>query len=94
MTAGCYTEDKHEAQRFLDTIEAGVVYVNRGTSATTGAWPGYQPFGGWKGSSTSSKGSGGPYYLQQYLREQSQTVVSHDGSEPFEADEWRAEASE
>jgi 1-pyrroline-5-carboxylate dehydrogenase len=94
LTAGCYTEDKHEAQRFLDTIEAGVVYVNRGTSATTGAWPGYQPFGGWKGSSTSSKGSGGPYYLQQYLREQSQTVVSHDGSQPFEADEWRAEASE
>ena len=98
LTAGCYTEDKHEAQRFLDTIEAGVVYVNRGTSATTGAWPGYQPFGGWKGSSTSSKGSGGPYYLQQYLREQSQTVVTHDvtheGSQPFDGDEWRAEASE
>ena len=31
-------------------IEAGVVYVNRRAGATTGAWPGVQPFGGWKGS--------------------------------------------
>ena len=50
-----------------------MIYVNRHTSATTGAWPGYQPFGGWKGSSNTSKGAGGAYYLQQYLREQSQT---------------------
>jgi len=95
LTAGCYSNDPAEVRAFLDNIEAGVIYVNRHTSATTGAWPGYQPFGGWKGSSTSSKGSGGPYYLQQYLREQSQTVVHHGAGEPLlEADEWRAEASE
>ena len=95
LTAGCYSNDAAEVRAFLDNIEAGVIYVNRHTSATTGAWPGYQPFGGWKGSSTSSKGSGGPYYLQQYLREQSQTVVHHGAGEPqVEADEWRAEASE
>ena len=44
--------------------------------ATTGAWPGVQPFGGWKGSGTNGKAGGGPYYVQQYLREQSRTVVS------------------
>jgi len=94
LTAGCYTRNREEAQRFLDNIEAGVIYLNRATSATTGAWPGYQPFGGWKGSSNTNKGAGGPYYLQQYLREQSQTLVSHPGDDLFEGEEWRAEASE
>ena len=43
--------------------------------ATTGAWPGYQPFGGWKGSGSSGKGIASFYYLAQYQREQSQTKV-------------------
>jgi 1-pyrroline-5-carboxylate dehydrogenase len=75
LTAGFYSEDKGECQYFLDEIEAGVVYVNRRAGATTGAWPGVQPFGGWKGSGSSGKGGGGLYYVQLYLREQSQTVV-------------------
>ncbi len=75
LTAGFYSADQAEVQRFLDTIQAGVVYVNRRAGATTGAWPGVQPFGGWKGSGSTGKAGGGPYYLQQYLREQSQTVV-------------------
>ena len=63
------------SSRFLDTIEAGVVYVNRRAGATTGAWPGIQPFGGWKGSGSTGKAGGGLYYVQQFMREQSQTVV-------------------
>ena len=43
----------------LDRIQAGVVYVNRRAGATTGAWPGVQPFGGWKGSGTTGKAGGG-----------------------------------
>jgi 1-pyrroline-5-carboxylate dehydrogenase len=35
-----------------------------------------QPFGGWKGSGSGGKAGGGLYYVQQYLREQSRTVVS------------------
>ena len=66
---------RSEIDRFLDRIEAGVVYVNRSAGATTGAWPGVQPFGGWKRSGTAGKAGGGPYYLQQYLREQSRTIV-------------------
>ena len=57
------------------TIEAGVVYVNRAAGATTGAWPGYQPFGGWKSSGSSGRNIGGHYALLNYLREQSQTVI-------------------
>ncbi len=75
LTAGIYTEDEGEADRFLDNMEAGVLYVNRATGATTGAWPGYQSFGGWKGSTGSNKASGSYYYLQQYMREQSHTIV-------------------
>jgi len=76
LTAGFYSTDDAEVRRFLDEIEAGVVYVNRRAGATTGAWPGVQPFGGWKGSGSSGKAGGGLYYVQQFLREQSQTVVS------------------
>jgi 1-pyrroline-5-carboxylate dehydrogenase len=75
LTAGFYSEDAGEREYFLSEIEAGVVYVNRRAGATTGAWPGVQPFGGWKGSGSSGKGGGGLYYVQLYLREQSQTVV-------------------
>jgi 1-pyrroline-5-carboxylate dehydrogenase len=76
LTAGFFSTDDAEVDKFLDTIEAGVVYVNRAAGATTGAWPGVQPFGGWKGSGTSGKAGGGLYYVQQFLREQSRTVVS------------------
>jgi 1-pyrroline-5-carboxylate dehydrogenase len=76
LTAGFFSEDPHDVDRFLDEVDAGVVYVNRRAGATTGAWPGVQPFGGWKGSGTNGKAGGGPYYLQQYLREQSRTVVA------------------
>jgi 1-pyrroline-5-carboxylate dehydrogenase len=75
LTAGFYSEDRAQIDSWLSSIEAGVVYVNRRAGATTGAWPGVQPFGGWKGSGTSGKAGGGPYYVQQYLREQSRTVI-------------------
>jgi 1-pyrroline-5-carboxylate dehydrogenase len=76
LTAGFYSEDEAEQQEWLDRIEAGVVYVNRRAGATTGAWPGVQPFGGWKGSGTTGKAGGGPYYVLQYMREQSRTVIT------------------
>ena len=75
LTAGFYSEDKAEVDTFLSRIQAGVVYVNRRAGATTGAWPGVQPFGGWKGSGTTGRGGGGLHYVQQYLREQAQSVV-------------------
>lgn len=76
LTAGIFSGEQAEIDQFLDEIEAGVVYVNRAAGATTGAWPGVQPFGGWKGSGSSGKAGGGPHYVQLYLREQSRTVVS------------------
>ncbi|MFD0559093.1 1-pyrroline-5-carboxylate dehydrogenase [Stackebrandtia endophytica] len=75
LTAGFFSREQSEIDRFLDRIEAGVVYVNRPAGATTGAWPGVQPFGGWKRSGSTGKAGGGRYYLPEFMREQSQTVV-------------------
>lgn len=74
LTAGFYG-GADEVPWFQEHIEAGVTYANRRQGATTGAWPGYQPFGGWKGSGSTGKAIASFYYLAQYLREQSRTVV-------------------
>jgi 1-pyrroline-5-carboxylate dehydrogenase len=75
LAAGFYGSAE-EAERFFTSIEAGVAYANRPQGATTGAWPGYQAFAGWKGSGSTGRGAGSIHYLPQYLREQSQTRVS------------------
>jgi 1-pyrroline-5-carboxylate dehydrogenase len=75
LTAGIFSEDEAEIDEFFDRIEAGVTYANRRAGATTGAWPGRNSFGGWKASGSTGRGTGGPHYLQQFLREQSRTRV-------------------
>ncbi|HET9652441.1 MAG TPA: aldehyde dehydrogenase family protein [Usitatibacter sp.] len=79
LSAGIYTNDEREQQAFLDGIEAGVLYVNRAAGATTGAWPGAQPFCGWKSSGSTGKGGLGPWYLPGFMREQSRTIVGPVG---------------
>jgi 1-pyrroline-5-carboxylate dehydrogenase len=74
LTSGFYGS-KEEAMWYFDKIEAGVNYANRPQGATTGAWPGYQPFGGWKGSGSSGKNAGGHYYLLLYMHEQIQNLI-------------------
>jgi 1-pyrroline-5-carboxylate dehydrogenase len=74
LTAGFYGSGK-EVEWFFDNIEAGVTYANRPQGATTGAWPGFQPFGGWKGSGATGKNGGGYYYVQLYMHEQIRTRV-------------------
>jgi 1-pyrroline-5-carboxylate dehydrogenase len=75
LTAGIFSEDEGEIDQFFNGIEAGVTYANRRGGATTGAWPGCQSFCGWKASGSTGKGGLGPYYVQQFLREQSRTIV-------------------
>jgi RHH-type proline utilization regulon transcriptional repressor/proline dehydrogenase/delta 1-pyrroline-5-carboxylate dehydrogenase len=61
LTAGLHSLDPSEVRHWLDTVEAGNLYVNRGI---TGAIVRRQPFGGWKRSAvgTGTK-AGGPSYL-------------------------------
>lgn len=75
LTAGLFSGDEDEIDEWFSRIEAGTTYVNRAAGATTGAWPDIQSFGGWKSSGTSGAGGGGPWYLRQYMREQSRTRV-------------------
>ncbi|MGW7256379.1 aldehyde dehydrogenase family protein [Streptomyces sp. NPDC054834] len=79
LSAGLFSRDEREIAAFLDGVHCGVVYVNRPGGATTGAWPGMQPFGGWKGSGSTGRGGGGEHYIQLYVREQSRTLHSLRG---------------
>ncbi|MGE0641362.1 MAG: aldehyde dehydrogenase family protein [Thermoanaerobaculia bacterium] len=78
LTAGLFSNDPRDLRRFLDQVEAGVLYVNRRSGATTGAWPGINPFGGWKGSGAPGPAALGPDYLLKFLREQSRTINGFD----------------
>jgi 1-pyrroline-5-carboxylate dehydrogenase len=75
LTAGFFGEDPDEVEWFVNNIQAGTIYTNRTAGATTGAWPGVQAFGGWKGSGSSGKGIGALYTLQLYMHEQSRTII-------------------
>jgi 1-pyrroline-5-carboxylate dehydrogenase len=75
LTAGIFSEKKEEIQYFFNHVESGVLYANRVKGGSTGGIVGAQSFVGWKMSSTTGKGTGGPYYLQQFMREQAQTIA-------------------
>jgi len=75
LTGGIFTAKKEEIEKFFNEIQTGVLYANKRSGATTGAWPGAQPFCGWKGSGSTGKGGCGPYYVAQFMREQTRCVV-------------------
>lgn len=61
LTAGLHSLDPEEIGYWLEHVEAGNLYVNRGT---TGAVVRRQPFGGWKRSAVGPGfKAGGPNYL-------------------------------
>jgi 1-pyrroline-5-carboxylate dehydrogenase len=74
LTAGIFTRVEAEQEQFFEQIEAGTAFCNRRHGATSGARPGAQSFGGWKGSGSTGKNALGPYYMTQFMREQSRTV--------------------
>ncbi|OFW04060.1 MAG: 1-pyrroline-5-carboxylate dehydrogenase [Acidobacteria bacterium RIFCSPLOWO2_02_FULL_67_36] len=75
LTAGIFSEDDAEIEKFFNRIQAGTTYANRRSGATTGAWPGINPFGGWKASGSTGRGTGGPWYVQQFMHEQSRVRI-------------------
>ncbi|HLT67800.1 MAG TPA: proline dehydrogenase family protein, partial [Microbacterium sp.] len=61
LTAGLHSLDRAELALWLDRVQAGNLYVNRGI---TGAIVRRQPFGGWKKSAVGAgTKAGGPNYL-------------------------------
>lgn len=79
LCAGLFSEDEAQIETWLDEVESGMCYVNRKQSATTGALVQAQPFGGWKFSGTTGRFAGGYWYLPQFMREQSRTIVGDTG---------------
>jgi 1-pyrroline-5-carboxylate dehydrogenase len=77
LTAGFYGS-LEETKWFFSKIQCGTSYANRPMGATTGAWPGFQAFGGWKASGAVGKNVGSLYCLQGYMHEQSQTLIERE----------------
>lgn len=64
LTAGLHSLSHDEIEYWIDHVQAGNVYVNRGI---TGAIVRRQPFGGWKLSSVGATAkAGGPNYLYSF----------------------------
>ena len=79
LTAGLHALDPEEIGLWLRKVQAGNLYVNRGT---TGAIVQRQPFGGWKKSSVGAgTKAGGPSYLiglGEWTRERAESMDSLD----------------
>ena len=61
LTAGIQSLDPKECEYWIENVEAGNLYVNRGV---TGAIVNRQPFGGWRRSSVGATAkAGGPNYV-------------------------------
>jgi len=66
LTAGIQSLDDAECELWMDRVEAGNLYVNRGV---TGAIVNRQPFGGWRRSSVGPTAkAGGPHYVNALRR--------------------------
>ncbi len=64
LTGGLHSLDSSEIARWVERVEVGNAYINRGI---TGAVVRRQPFGGWKRSSIGGgHKAGGPGYVQQF----------------------------
>ncbi len=65
LTAGLQSLDEAECELWMDRIQAGNLYVNRGV---TGAIVNRQPFGGWRRSSVGPTAKAGGHHYVNSLR--------------------------
>lgn len=83
LTAGIHSLDADECALWMDSVQAGNLYINRGI---TGAIVQRQPFGGWKRSSVGANAkAGGPNYVHA-LRNWSPLQDSRAAK--WSVDEW------
>jgi RHH-type transcriptional regulator, proline utilization regulon repressor / proline dehydrogenase / delta 1-pyrroline-5-carboxylate dehydrogenase len=72
LTAGLHALDPAEVEWWMERVEAGNLYVNRGI---TGAVVGRQPFGGWKRSAVGTHRQGGRPELRRRVVRRVPTVT-------------------
>ncbi len=76
LTAGLHSLDSDEIAHWVNTVEAGNLYINRGI---TGAIVRRQPFGGWKRSAVGAgTKAGGPNYLHGLVNWETATATAND----------------
>jgi RHH-type proline utilization regulon transcriptional repressor/proline dehydrogenase/delta 1-pyrroline-5-carboxylate dehydrogenase len=78
LTAGIHALDVTECETWIERIQAGNVYVNRGT---TGAIVNRQPFGGWKKSSVGPTAKAGGENYVPCLRDWAQAQAALTSAE-------------
>ena len=83
LTAGIQSLDERECELWIDSIEAGNLYFNRGT---TGAIVNRQPFGGWKRSSVGPNAKAGGWNYVNAFRNWPRVIEIR--SAKFGVDEW------
>jgi RHH-type proline utilization regulon transcriptional repressor/proline dehydrogenase/delta 1-pyrroline-5-carboxylate dehydrogenase len=83
LTAGLHSLSTEECERWIEGVEGGNLYVNRGT---TGAIVHRQPFGGWKRSSVGPTAKAGGANYVNCLRQW--PVLNDVESALHEASEW------
>jgi len=87
LTGGIHSLDPEEVARWVDAVEVGNAYVNRGI---TGAIVQRQPFGGWKRSSVGPGAkAGGPGYVVQLGTWRATTPLDRATWEASDARWWR-----
>ena len=87
LTGGIHSLDDAEIDRWLDEVEVGNAYVNRGI---TGAIVQRQPFGGWKRSSVGcGPKAGGPDYVAELVTAEP-TAIDRDEARRSYRQAWAA----
>jgi RHH-type proline utilization regulon transcriptional repressor/proline dehydrogenase/delta 1-pyrroline-5-carboxylate dehydrogenase len=85
LTAGLHSLDQSECEWWIEAVEAGNLYLNRGT---TGAVVHRQPFGGWKRSSVGPTAKAGGRHYVNALRNWTK-VTELDGALELASTWWR-----
>ena len=90
LTAGLQSLDEAECELWMDRIQAGNLYVNRGI---TGAIVNRQPFGGWRRSSVGPTAKAGGHHYVNSLRRWA-TLTNTASSIELAQEWWRSTGSQ
>jgi RHH-type proline utilization regulon transcriptional repressor/proline dehydrogenase/delta 1-pyrroline-5-carboxylate dehydrogenase len=86
LTAGLQSLDEAECELWMDRVEAGNLYINRGI---TGAIVNRQPFGGWRRSSVGPTAKAGGHHYVNSLRRWDR-LTGADGAIDLAQRWWRS----
>ena len=90
LTAGLQSLDEAECEQWMDQVQAGNLYINRGV---TGAIVNRQPFGGWRRSSVGPTAKAGGHHYVNSLRRW-ETLTDPESAIELARTWWRTTGSQ